>query len=80
MATARNELKPRMFTIKPSLAGIRRLASCAQRWGKAYFYTDGLAFSVSNVEIPEATDLWILTTSGSVTAWEIEQMLLEELN
>jgi len=80
MATARNVLKPRMFTIKPSMAGIRRLSSCAQRWGTAFFYTDGLAFSVSNVEIPEAQDLWILTTSGPVTAWEIEQMLIEELS
>ena len=79
MATARNGLKPRIFTIRPSLAGIRRMSAFAARWGEAFFYTDGLRFSVSNVEVPELSDLWILTTSGTVTAWEIEQMLMDEL-
>jgi hypothetical protein len=80
MATARNALKPRMLTIRPTLAGIERLAATAARWGDAFFYFDGLRFSASNVERAELRDLWVLTTSGSVTGWEVYQMLLEELN
>ena len=79
MATSRNALKPRMFTVHPTLAGIERLAHFAARWGEGWFYFDGLRFSASNVERPELQDLWILTTNGSVTAWEVHQMLLEEL-
>lgn len=79
MATAQNNLKPRMFTIRPSLAGLRRLASFAERWGRAFFYSDGLRFSISNVERPELQDLWILTTDGTVTASEVEQMIMDEL-
>lgn len=80
MATARNVLKPRMFTIRPTLAGIERMAHFAARWQECYFYFDGLRFSASNIERPELSDLWILTTGGNVTAWEVHQLLLEELN
>lgn len=80
MATARNQLKPRMLTIRPTLAGIERLAAFAARWQEGHFYFDGLRFSASNVERPELNDLWILTTGGEVTAWEVHQMLLEELS
>ncbi len=79
MATARNMLKPRMFTIRPTLAGIERMAHFAARWGEGHFYFDGLRFSASNTERPELQDLWILTTSGTVTGWEVYQMLMEEL-
>jgi hypothetical protein len=68
-----------MLTIRPSMAGIERLAACAARWGDAWFYTDGLRFSVSNVERPELQDLWILATGGRVTAAEVYEMLIDEL-
>ena len=80
MAVSRNQLKARIFTIRPTLAGIERMAAFASRWGEGWFYFDGLRFSASNVERPELSDLWILTTGGNVTAWEVHQMLLEELS
>lgn len=79
MATARNLMSPRMFTIRPSMAGIERISSAAARWRQAYFYADDLRISVSNVERPELQDLWVLTTDGSVTAYEIRMMLIDEL-
>lgn len=80
VATARNDLKPRMITIRPTLSGIERLAEFAARWGQGHFYSDQLRLSVSNVERPELQDLWVLTTGGPVTAWEVRQMLIEELS
>lgn len=80
MATSRDAVKPKMYTIRPSMAGIERMARLAANWGAAHFYADNLRISVCNVERPELQDLWILTTGGTVTAWEVRQMLIEELS
>jgi hypothetical protein len=79
MTVRGNHLRPKMLTIRPTLAGVQRLALMSARWGTAYFYFDGLRFSASNVERPELQDLWILTTNGNVTGWQVYQMLMEEL-
>ncbi len=79
MATPRSALKARMLTIHPTMAGTERLARLASRWQQAYFYYDGIKLSASNVERVELEDLWILTTTGTVTMWEVYQMLLEEI-
>lgn len=79
MATARNQLKPRFLSIRPTIAGLDRLAALAARWGEAYFYFDNLRLAVANTEREELGDCLILVTKGAVTNYEIKEMLVEEL-
>lgn len=76
---AQHHLKPKFLSIRPTMAGIDRLATLAARWGAGFFYSDNLRIAVSNIEQPELDDCLILVTRGSITALEIRELLMEEM-
>lgn len=76
---AKHHLTPKFISIRPTIAGIDRLAANAQRWGSGYFYWDNLRIAVSNAEVAELEDCLILVTKGGVTLGEVREMLMEEL-
>ena len=71
--------KDKFISIRPTNAGIARLAATAARWGRSFWYNDGLRIAVSTCERDEIRDCLILVTAGAITAGEIEDLVLGEI-
>lgn len=72
-------MKSKFISIRPTGAGVSRLAATAARWGRGYWYSDNLRVALSTHEKPELQDCLILVTDGPITASEIEELVVGEL-
>ena len=72
--------RDKFISIRPTSSGITRLANNAANWGKSFWYNDGLRIAISTSEKPELSDCLILVTAGSITAGEIEELILGEMS
>lgn len=72
-------MKAKFISIRPTGAGISRLAATAARWGRSYWYKDELRIALSTNERAELNDCLILVTDGPITASEIEELVVGEV-